>query len=105
LGLGLNSQTDYRLRESHCLKGYRFFLQAKGIACSNIFKTNCCTDIASLAELNWVLFVGMHLVNTANTLLFTGTGVENVATAINLSGVNPDEGQTAYKGVGSNLEC
>ncbi len=46
----------------------------------------------------------MHLEQTRNTLFLVGTGVEHVRAGNNIARVDAEEGQTAYIGVGSDLE-
>ena len=61
LGLRLNCHTYNRLGEIHRLKNYRVFFVAQGVACTDIFKSNCRANISGLNKLNRILLIGVHL--------------------------------------------
>ena len=104
LGLGLNRQTDNRLREAHGLQNDRELFFTQGIAGADVFKTYPCANVARLNQINWVLLVGVHLENAGNALFVVCTHVLHIRTGSQLTAVNAEETQTTYKRIGCNLK-
>ncbi len=77
---------------------------AKGVAGADILETYTCTDIAATDFLHRVLLVGVHLEKTRNTFLLVTARIEHIAAGNNITRINAEEAQTAYIGVGGNLE-
>ena len=100
----LNCNGNYRLRDEHVLQCDWMIFITKRIPCFDLFKTNCCTDITRLNKINWILLVGKHLHNTADTLFFTTAYVKHIRTCIQTSRISTEERQTTYKGVSHDLE-
>ena len=78
LCLGLHGKTDHRIRECHGFQNYRMCLVADGVSGTQLLEAYCRADISCFHEVNRILLVGVHLVQTRHTLLLTGTGIENV---------------------------
>ena len=104
LGLGLDGQADHRFGEGHLLQDDRCVLGAERVARMDLLETYGSADVAGRYGLHGVLLVGVHLVNTADTLAFAAAGVEHVRTCIELTRIDTHEAQAAYEGVGGDLE-
>ena len=85
LGLGLHGQSDHRIGEGHGLQDDGMVLVADGITCTQLLEAYCGTDVAGLYEVDGILLVGVHLVQTGHTLFLAGAGVEHVSTGIQSS--------------------
>ena len=105
LSLGLNGDSDNGFGEFHCFEHDRSVLVAESVTCADILEAYACADITAADFLHGVLLVGVHLEQTAHTLFLVGAGVEHVATGNHVARVDAEECQTAYIGVGGNLEC
>jgi hypothetical protein len=53
-------------------------LSADGITCAEILEADCCADVSGLYELDRVLVVGVHLVETGDSLFLASAGVVNI---------------------------
>ena len=104
LRLGLDGQTDHRLGEGHLFEHDRRILGAERIARADLLETDGGADVARNDRLDRVLLVGVHLVDTADTLALAAARVEHVGTGIQFSRIDAHERQTAHEGVGSDLE-
>ena len=104
LGLGLYGQTDHRLGEGHLLQHDRCVLGAERVARADLLETYGCADVAGADGLHRVLLVGVHLVDTADTLAFAAARIEDVGTCIEFARVDAHESQTAYERIGGDLE-
>ena len=104
LGLGLHGDTDHGIREDHGLEGNRMVLVAHGVTGAEILESDGCADVTGLHELDGVLVVGVHLVQTGDPLFLACTGVEDIRAGIYLSGISPHEREPSDKRVGRNLE-
>src|SRR5690606_30299774 len=76
----------------------------QGITCFDLFKTNRCTDITCFDKVDRVLFVGVHLHDTADTLVLTGTYVQYVRARIQATAIATEERQATYERIGHDLE-
>ena len=81
------------------------FKATQGISCTNILKSNGSTDITGFDDIAGLLFIGMHLEQSGNTLLFAGTHIQYVRASINFTGINTDKAQASYEWIGSNFKC
>ena len=104
LRLGLYRQTDYRFGEGHGFENYRSLLIAERIARAYILETDYGTDVTGTHRFKRILLVGVHLVDTADTLLLARPGVEHVASRIELARIDAHESEAAHIGVGGYLE-
>ena len=104
LRLGLDGQTDHRLGEGHLFEHDRRILGAERIARADLLETDGGADVARNDRLDRVLLVGVHLVDTADTLALAAARVEHVGTGIQFSRIDAHERQTAHERVGSDLE-
>ena len=104
LGLRLDRQTDHRFGEGHLLQNDRCVLGAERVARANLLETYGSADIAGADGLHRILLVGVHLVDTADTLALAAAGIQHIGTCVQFTGVNAHESQTAYERVGSDLE-
>ena len=105
LSLRLYCDTNNGIGEVHWLEYDRSIFVAKCITSVNILETYTCTNITSWDYFNRVLVVRVHLEQTRYAFLLAWTSVVDVWTSFDLTRVNAEECQTAYIGVGSNLEC
>ena len=104
LGLGLNGNTDNRLRELHGLKDDLMLGIAEGVAGGGLLQTDSSSDIACVAGFDVLPVVGVHHQDAAHTLGFALGRVINRSAGINRTGVNTEEAELSDKGVRSNLE-
>ena len=78
LGLGLYGQTDHRLGEGHLLEYQRCVLGRKRITRTDLLEADGGADITCLDSLQRVLLVGVHLIQTADTLALAAACVQHV---------------------------
>ena len=104
LSLRLDGQTDHRFGERHRFEYDRVLFVAKRVARADILEADGGADIAGADYFHRVLLVSVHLVNTADTLLLARTAVVHIRAGLELARINPDERQTAYERIRSDLE-
>ena len=78
--------------------------RADRVAGAQILEADRRADVTGLHELDGVLVVGVHLVETGHALLLTRTGIEHVGTGIQVTGIDTDIRQASHERVGRNLE-
>ena len=79
-------------------------LGTDGVTGAEILETYGCADVTGLHEIDRVLVVGVHLIETCYPLLLAGTCIEHVSTGVKMSGVSSHIGETTYERIGCNLE-
>ena len=104
LGLGLYGDTDHGIRELHGFQGDGLLLQAHGVTGAEVFETDSGADVSRLHEIDGILVVGVHLVQTGYALLLAGAGVVHVRTCVQAAGIGAEEGKTADERIRGNLE-
>ena len=72
-------------------------LIAKGISGFYFFETNCCSNITSFNKIDWVLLVGKHLHDTADTLILSASHIQYIATRIEAATIAPEESQATHE--------
>ena len=60
-------------------------LVADGVSGTEILESHSRADVSGLDELNRVLVVGVHLVQTRDSLLLSGTDIIDIGTGVNTS--------------------
>ena len=80
------------------------FCVAQGVAGGGVLQADDGGDVAGVHGLDILTVVGVHLQDAADALLLLLGGVEHRGAGIQHTGVHTDEGQTAHKGVGGDLE-
>ena len=60
-------------------------LVADGVTCAEVLETYCSADVSCLYELDRVLVVGVHLIQTCYSLFLTCTGIVNIRAGVYLS--------------------
>ena len=60
-------------------------LVADGVSCTEILESDSGADVSGLDELDRVLMVGVHLVQTRDSLLLSGADVIDIGTGVNAS--------------------
>ena len=85
LGLRLDSDTDNRIREFHRFEHNLMILVADGVSCTEILESDSGADVSGLDELDRVLMVGVHLVQTRDSFLLSGADVIDISTGVNAS--------------------
>ena len=104
LRLGLHGDTDHGIGELHGLQRITMVLRADRIARAEVLEADRRADVSGLHELDRVLVVGVHLVETGHALLLPGTGIEHVGAGIQVTGIDTDIRQTSHERIGRNLE-
>ena len=102
--LWLDRDADDGLREVHRLESDRCILIAKSITSLDILKTDSSADVASVDAVERYLLVGLHLVETGDTLLLVRTSVEDIRACVDMARVDTDVGETTYERVSGDLE-
>ena len=85
LSLRLHCDSDNGIREYHLLKNDRMRLVADGVTSAEVFETNGCADVSSLYELDRVLVVRVHLIQTCDSFFLACTGIENIRPGVYFS--------------------
>src|SRR5690606_29138687 len=96
---------DYRFWDKHVFQDDGIFFIAKSITCFDIFKSNSCTNITSFDKVDWILFVSMHLHDTADTFVFTRAYVQYIRTRIQVTRIYTEECQATYERIGHDFKC
>ncbi len=104
-GFRLNRNTDNRLREVHGFQNNGMLLIAERVTCGGILKTDCCGDVACIADLNIFTVICMHLQNTAHALTVILNGVINTGAGFNRTRIDTEVANLTDIGVSGNLEC
>ena len=80
-------------------------LIAQGITSGGVLQTNSSGDIASVADVDILTVVCMHLQDTADTLVLILNRVVNSGASLNGTRVHAEEAQLTDIRVSHNLEC
>ena len=104
LGLGLDGHTNDRLGELHGLQHDGVLLITESVTGGGVLQTHRRGDIAGPDLADLLSVVGMHLQEAGDPLSLAPGGVERGLAALHGAGVNADEAQLAYEGVGHDLE-
>src|SRR5690606_9232103 len=104
LGLRLDSNRDYWLREVHTLKDDLLLDVAQGVTRGHILHVDQSSDVACAHFLDLFTLVGVHLHHTTNALLLTLDRVDHGVAGSENTGINTGKGQSTNEGVGSDLE-
>ena len=105
LALWLNSDGDNCIGECDAFENNWMVLVTECVTRAYILETNTGTNITSFNAIHWLLLVGVHLEESANTLLFARTSIIDIRTSFHLTGVNTEEHQSTYIWVCCNLKC
>ena len=104
LSLRLNGNTDHWIREHHWLKNYRMFLVANRIAGTQVFETYGRRNVTCLNELDRILMIGVHLIQTWYSFILSGARIVDIWACIHLSRVASQVSQASYERIRRNLE-
>ncbi|MPM54606.1 hypothetical protein SDC9_101384 [bioreactor metagenome] len=104
LGLGFDGHADDGVGELHGLQNDRGLFIAQSIAGGRVLQAHGGFDIAGIDLFNILPVIGVHLQNAANALLLALGAVQHGGTGGQVTGIHPEEAQTAHIGVGHDLE-
>ena len=85
LGLRLNGNLDYRIREFHRFEDDRFLLITERISCCSLLETYSCSNISGVNLLDFLSVVSVHLQDSSDSLTLTLSRIVYVRTRLKCS--------------------